>query len=71
MQTMRAILVALFLGVGLAGCAQMGATYALNEIRKNADRGDAKAQYDVGRFYFFGWGVAQDPADRPPSSGPG
>jgi TPR repeat protein len=32
----------------------------LSDLRRRAEEGDAKAQYDLGRIYMFGLGVSQD-----------
>ncbi len=73
MQTMRAILVTLFLAVGLVGPAAAGpledsqAAYnkgdyatALRLVRPLADQGNAAAQYNLGLMYSIGQGVPQD-----------
>ena len=73
MQTMKAIVVALFLGVGLAGPVAAGpledatAAYgngdyatALRLIRPLAEQGNDAAQYSLGVMYRTGQGVLQD-----------
>ena len=73
MQAIRAILVTLFLGVGLAGPVAAGpfedgvAAYekgdyatALRLFRLLADQGHAQAQSNLGVMYRTGQGVAQD-----------
>ena len=32
----------------------------MDEIKKQAQEGDAKAQYEIGQYFEFGKGVAQD-----------
>ena len=73
MQTIKAILVALFLGVGLAGPVAAGPyedadaayykgdyTTALRLYRPLADKGHAFAQFSLGIMYYNGQGVPQD-----------
>ena len=55
-------LIALLLTLGMlavSGCSKKGPTFS-PELVSKAESGDARAQNDLGRCYYKGFGVAQD-----------
>ena len=60
------VFLVLFTCVGVIACSEEGGDVPefIQELRGQAEQGDAKAQFNLGVMYYNGWGVPQNNAER-------